>query len=128
MCVCIGFKNSVFDKFPSLWGPLGGPKTAVLDLGSSHFGAWADPGRFGGPKPCVFTCFVAPGSPKPSVFMCSWPLGARNHVFLRVFGPRGPETMCFYMLLAPGGPKPRVFAWFGLLVHTNTDNGGPKST
>ena len=99
VCVCVLVSKTRFlTNFQAWGGPLGGPKTAILDLGSSHFGAWADPGRFGGPKPCVVTCFL--------------PLGARNHLFLRVLGPWGPETMCFYMFLAPGGPKQRVFMCF----------------
>ena len=85
------------------WGdPLGGPKTAILDLVSSHLGAWAAPGRFGGPKPCVFMCF--------------WPLGARNRVFLCVFGPWGPETTCFTCFWHP---KLRVFTCFWTLGARN---------
>ena len=54
-----------------------------------------------------------------SRFVCTCKLG--------IGGSGGPKQ-CFYVFLAPGGPKPHLFMCFGLLVHTNTDNEGPKST
>ena len=83
--VCIGSRNHLFKSrnqflthFQSLGGSSGRPKTAIMDLVSSHFGAWASPGRFGGPKPFVFTCF--------------WHLRARNVVFSMFCAPPGSKT------------------------------------
>ena len=59
------------------------------------------------PETICFYVFLAPGSPKPRVFTCFWPQGARNNVFLYVFGPWGPETTCFYVFWAPGTHKHR---------------------
>ena len=117
VCVCIGFKSPVFDKFPSLGGSSGRPKNGHFGSRFEPFWGLGRPWAIWRPETMCFYVFFAPGSPKPSVFTCSWPLGARKHMFLCVFGPWGIETTCFFsMFLAPRVQKPvfgdRVFFMF----------------